>query len=151
MSVLLLCFSISNLTAQVQKPDTKPTIVIVHGAWGGAWAWKGIDAMLREKGYNVIGVLDGVTALTVLQERPDISLLITDVTMPGMNGIELADKARLLNPLLAVVYCSGHYADALIRQYASIGEGSVLHKPYEWRDFFTAVQRSMPRKKIADS
>ncbi|HEY4356528.1 MAG TPA: response regulator [Acidobacteriaceae bacterium] len=105
---------------------------------------------LRDKGYNAMGALDGATALAVLQERPDIGLLITDVTMPGMNGIELAEKARLLNPLLAVVYCSGHYADALLRQYASIGEGSVLHKPYEWKDFFTAVQRSMPRKKIAD-
>ena len=106
---------------------------------------------LRDKGYNVAGALDGATALKVLRERPDISLLVTDVTMPGMNGIELAEKARLLNPCLAVVYCSGHYADALLRQYSSIGEGSVLHKPYEWKDFFSAVQRGMPKaKKIAD-
>lgn len=105
---------------------------------------------LRDKGYNAIGALDGVTALKVLEERPDVGLLITDVTMPGMNGIELAGKARAMNPTLAVVYCSGHYTDALLRQYGSAAKGTVLHKPYEWKDFFAAVQRGMPVKKIAD-
>jgi pimeloyl-ACP methyl ester carboxylesterase len=41
--------------AQTSKPEptAKPTIVIVHGAWGGAWAFKKAEALLREKNYNV--------------------------------------------------------------------------------------------------
>lgn len=51
----LICFAACNITAQGQKPEasTKQTIVIVHGAWGGAWAFKRVEGMLRDKGYNV--------------------------------------------------------------------------------------------------
>ena len=76
MSVLLLCFALSNLTAQTQKPDTsaKPTIVIVHGAWGGAWAFKRVEAMLREKGYNVYRPQLTGLGDRVHLARPDIGL-----------------------------------------------------------------------------
>jgi pimeloyl-ACP methyl ester carboxylesterase len=76
------CFSLFLLTslhtsnAQATKPGsaTKPTIVIVHGAWGGSWAFRKVEALLREKGFNVYR-----PQLTGLGERvhlskPDIGL-----------------------------------------------------------------------------
>jgi pimeloyl-ACP methyl ester carboxylesterase len=68
-AVFLACFAF-HITAQ----SAKPTIVIVHGAWGGAWAFRKVDAELRDKGYNVYR-----PELTGLGERvhlarPDISL-----------------------------------------------------------------------------
>src|SRR4029077_15089980 len=64
------------VTAQVQKPApaAKPTIVIVHGAWGGRWAFRHVDELLRQKGFNVYR-----PQLTGLGERvhlsnPDIGL-----------------------------------------------------------------------------
>lgn len=63
-------------SAQTPKPDpvTKPTIVIVHGAWGGSWAFRRVEALLRDKGFNV-----NRPQLTGLGERvhlsrPDIGL-----------------------------------------------------------------------------
>ena len=55
VSILLSMSALIAVRAQAQKPETpaKPTIVIVHGAWGGAWAFRKVDALLREKGYNV--------------------------------------------------------------------------------------------------
>jgi pimeloyl-ACP methyl ester carboxylesterase len=46
---------LSESRAQTQRTDqsSKPTVVIVHGAWGGAWAFKRVDTLLRAKGYNV--------------------------------------------------------------------------------------------------
>ncbi|MGH9874634.1 MAG: alpha/beta fold hydrolase [Pyrinomonadaceae bacterium] len=75
--VILLCALSAGATkAQTAKPAaaSKPTIVIVHGAWGGSWAWRKVDALLREKGFNVNRV-----QLTGLGERvhlrgPDIGL-----------------------------------------------------------------------------
>lgn len=62
--------------AQTSKPTAtaKPTIVIVHGAWGGSWAFRRVDALLREKGFNVYR-----PQLTGLGERvhlskPDVGL-----------------------------------------------------------------------------
>lgn len=51
-TLLLLSFATGMLIAQEAKP-TKPTYVIVHGAWGGSWAFKEIEALLREKGCDV--------------------------------------------------------------------------------------------------
>jgi pimeloyl-ACP methyl ester carboxylesterase len=53
--VLLSVLSPGNVTPQTQKPlaKQKPTIVIVHGAWGGSWAFKNVEALLRDKGFNV--------------------------------------------------------------------------------------------------
>lgn len=59
-------------TAMAQS--ARPTIVIVHGAWGGAWAFRKVDAELREKGYNVYRPeLTGLGERVHLS-RPDIGL-----------------------------------------------------------------------------
>jgi pimeloyl-ACP methyl ester carboxylesterase len=65
---LLTSFHLSN--AQTAKPGqpAKPTIVIVHGAWGGSWAFRKVDAFLREKGFNVYR-----PQLTGLGERVHLS------------------------------------------------------------------------------
>jgi pimeloyl-ACP methyl ester carboxylesterase len=73
---LFLLTSVHTSNAQTTKPAaaTKPTIVIVHGAWGGSWAFRKVEALLREKGFNVYR-----PQLTGLGERvhlskPDIGL-----------------------------------------------------------------------------
>jgi pimeloyl-ACP methyl ester carboxylesterase len=56
------------------KPPEKPTIVIVHGAWGGAWAFKRVEALLRDKGYNVYRPQLTGLGERVHLARPDIGL-----------------------------------------------------------------------------
>ena len=62
--------------AQAQKTDTptKPTIVIVHGAWGGSWAFRNVEALLREKGFNVYRPQLTGQGERVHLARPDIGL-----------------------------------------------------------------------------
>ena len=50
---VMMTFSAHGSNAQTAQPPAKQTIVIVHGAWGGAWAFKKVDAMLRQKGFDV--------------------------------------------------------------------------------------------------
>ena len=71
---LLTSFHTSNGQTTRPGPVTKPTIVIVHGAWGGSWAFRKVEALLRGKGFNVYR-----PQLTGLGERvhlskPDIGL-----------------------------------------------------------------------------
>ena len=63
-------------SAQTQAPPTKPTIVIVHGAWGGAWAFKRVEAMLRDKGFNVYRPQLTGLGERVHLARPDVGLSV---------------------------------------------------------------------------
>src|SRR6266481_5283770 len=75
-SVILLLAISNGLRAQTAKsnPIPKPTIVIVHGAWGGSWAFRKVDALLREKGFNVYRPQLTGLGERVHLSRPDIGL-----------------------------------------------------------------------------
>jgi pimeloyl-ACP methyl ester carboxylesterase len=73
---VLFAMTISGGSEHTQKPasPTKPTIVIVHGAWGGSWAFRKVDALLREKGFNVYRPQLTGLGERVHLSRPDIGL-----------------------------------------------------------------------------
>ena len=72
--ILLATVFSHSLAGQALAQSTKPTMVIVHGAWGGAWAFRKVDSELREKGYNVYRPeLTGLGERVHLS-RPDIGL-----------------------------------------------------------------------------
>jgi len=68
--------------------------------------------ILRELGYNVLEASNGNVALEILEMRPDIRLLFTDVGLPGgMNGGQLADAARKKRHRLKVLFATGYARD----------------------------------------
>jgi CheY-like chemotaxis protein len=62
---------------------------------------------LRHLGYRVLETSESSTALNILAEHSEIALLLTDVGLPGLNGRQLAEKARRRVPRLNVVYTTG--------------------------------------------
>ena len=62
---------------------------------------------LRDAGYNVITVASGEEALQLFAERP-IPIVITDIRMPGMNGLDLLKHIKILAPETEVILISGH-------------------------------------------
>ena len=83
--------------------------------------------ILQDGGYRVIEAASPSRALDLLEHDPDIALLFTDVVMPGMNGFELARRARVMRPGLRILYTSGYVRDAA----ESDGSERLLRKP--WR------------------
>src|SRR5206468_11573592 len=70
---------------------------------------KMISAILSKKGYSVLEASDGLEALLLSkQHQGPIQLLLTDVTMPGMNGAQLAETLASLRPDTRVLFISGH-------------------------------------------
>ena len=99
------------------------------------------DALIRE---SVVAVLedmcdyvyqggDGVEGLRLLNEHPDISLVVTDIAMPRLDGLAFADAARQLHPDLRVLFVSG-----LQRPPAS---EIFLEKPFPLRALVSAVHQ----------
>jgi CheY-like chemotaxis protein len=83
--------------------------------------------ILQDGGYRVIEATSPRRALDVLEHEPGIELLFTDVIMPGMNGFELARRARALRPGLRILYTSGYVRDGA----QTPGPERMLRKP--WR------------------
>ena len=86
---------------------------------------------LRGRGYRVIESRSGEEAMQLLSDEnfcPD--LLITDVVMPGMNGLELASAAKHLIPDLRALLISGYTDDILSRFLSDAHEFELLEKPY---------------------
>jgi pimeloyl-ACP methyl ester carboxylesterase len=71
--VLIAAGEISGQTAKVETPS-KPTIMIVHGAWGGGWAFKKVESLLRQKGFDVYRPQLTGQGDRVHLARPDIGL-----------------------------------------------------------------------------
>lgn len=108
--------------------------------------------LLRLNGYAVTEAADGVEALQLVssQGRPP-DLLISDVVMPKMGGLELAVELRLLHPQLPVLFISG-YTDNLFLEAEELRHGTrFLSKPFPpqsllgtVRDIFAATGSAAP-------
>jgi CheY-like chemotaxis protein len=67
-----------------------------------------VTMLLEQNGHAVLGALNGVEALMLYSSyRSRIDLVLTDVVMPGMSGVELAQRLRSLNPGLPILLMSG--------------------------------------------
>jgi CheY-like chemotaxis protein len=107
-----------------------------------------VVANLAGLGYRVAAARDGIEALALLRQDPDIRLLFTDVVMPrGMNGRQLAEEALRINPHVAILYTSGYSDDALLRD-GRLGEAvQLLAKPYRRRDLAIKVRLILDRNR----
>jgi PAS domain S-box-containing protein len=85
---------------------------------------------VRHLGYNVLEAHDAADALAILDARPDIRLLFTDVVLPGMNGRELADAARSTRTDLKVVFTSGYARTAIVNLGLLERGVHLLPKPF---------------------
>ena len=94
---------------------------------------------LERVGYQVSAVDRGTAALPLIEaERFD--LLLTDIVMPEMDGIELAQKAAALAPAMRVMFITGFAAVAL-RAGETAPDAKVLSKPFHLRDLVAEVDR----------
>ena len=100
---------------------------------------------LRELGYRVIEAASGGEALGKFDADPAISLLFTDVVMPGMNGRQLADAVRARRPALKVVFTTGYTRNAIVH-HGRLDEGvSLLQKPFTVTQLARKIREGLDR------
>jgi FixJ family two-component response regulator len=69
--------------------------------------------------------------------------LITDVRMPGMDGLELQRRVRMENPALPVVFISAHHDDEIRQRALAQGAIGFLYKPFDAADLLSAIQPAL--------
>ena len=96
---------------------------------------------LERAGYEVMACADGEEAAAVLDQEWD--LLLTDIVMPGMDGIEVARQAAARHPGLRIMFITGFAAVALAATSQAPAGAKVLSKPIHLREIVSEVERMM--------
>ena len=97
---------------------------------------------LERAGYEVRACADGEEALEALPEA-EWDLLLTDIVMPGMDGIEVARQAAALHPDLRIMFITGFAAVALSAGDRAPPGAKVLSKPIHLREIVAEVDRML--------
>jgi two-component system, cell cycle sensor histidine kinase and response regulator CckA len=98
--------------------------------------------ILRQKGFTVLEASDGVEALAALEAYGGpLDLILTDVVMPGVSGVELADRAVQLRPGMPVLFMSG-YTEREVADRGGVRAGTLLlNKPFRAGELVAAVRK----------
>ena len=98
-----------------------------------------LSRALERVGYHVTAV-DRGTAAVPLIESERFDLLLTDIVMPEMDGIELAQKAAAAAPTMRVMFITG-FAGVALKAGKKAPDAKVLSKPFHLRDLVAEVDR----------
>lgn len=99
-----------------------------------------LQRALSRAGYDVTSFANGEEAFERLKQEP-FTLLLTDIVMPRMDGIELARRASELDPELKIMFITGFAAVILNSDVAAAKEARVLSKPFHLKDLVQEVER----------
>ena len=102
-----------------------------------------ITATLQELGYSVAHAASGEEALSLLEQIGPISLLLTDVVMPGMTGRKLGDGAIKKLPDLRILYMTGDTAVSIMQNGQTDAGIEVLNKPFTIDQLARKVRKTM--------
>jgi CheY-like chemotaxis protein len=86
--------------------------------------------VLAELGYKALEAADGPSGLRILQSPQRIDLLITDIGLPGLNGRQVADAARLQRPELKILFMTGYAENAAINNGILSPGMQMITKPF---------------------
>jgi signal transduction histidine kinase len=101
---------------------------------------------LRDLGYTVVHAGNGESALAMLDRHPEVSLLFTDVVMPGGSGRKLAEAALARHPGLKVLYTTGFTRNAVVHNGVLDHGVDFIAKPFTVEQLARKVREILDRK-----
>lgn len=99
--------------------------------------------MLRLEGYDVLEADSATEALRLLESGPDVGLVVTDIVMPGMHGLDLADRVLERAPGARVVLMTGHAAELSSQLDQRTPQLPILLKPFTSDQLLVTVRRAL--------
>ena len=104
--------------------------------------------LLEDFGYTPISFSNGIKALEAFKKNPKgFDLIITDMTMPGMTGNELAAKILNIRPELPIILCSGYSQAMAITNTEKNGIRQVLQKPVDLEEMALMIRQLLDKNK----
>ena len=103
-----------------------------------------VDRTLTQNGFRVMQAADGVSALEMVDRSGPPELVLTDVTMPGIGGAELARRLRERWPALPILFMSGYSAEEVPRHGATGTQEDPIQKPFVLEELVQRVAEALP-------
>jgi len=102
---------------------------------------------LESKGYKILSAQNGRQALDIAEHYPgSVDVLVTDVIMPQIRGLELAKRVTELHPDIRVIFMSGYSEDALMEnRLLSERSMTVIQKPFDPEELAQKIRESLSR------
>ena len=121
-----------------------PTMHIVVGVDDDIRMRESIESLVESAGFASL-LFPSAEEFLKSGKLAEVSCLITDVRMSGMDGIELQRRVRFDRPQLPVIFISGHHDDEIRRQALEGGAFAFMYKPFDPGDLLAAVKRAMSK------
>ncbi len=120
--------------------DGKGTVLVVDDE---EWPQRVVEKIVRGFGYQVALARDGREALAMVDALPDVVLMVLDITMPVLDGIEVLRRLSLAHRYLPVVLMSGHAGPGLEKRLEGVSTPVFLPKPFTRAAFIEAAARAL--------
>ena len=98
---------------------------------------------IRAKEFELVFALSGLEALEKIREQTDIDLVLSDINMPGMDGLTFIAKLREINPLIKTVMVSAYGNLENIRKAMNNGAFDFVTKPIDFQDLEATIKRAI--------
>jgi two-component system, cell cycle sensor histidine kinase and response regulator CckA len=106
-----------------------------------------LQMVLVDKGYKVIAAKDGLKALKIYQEKKnDIALVITDLGLPNITGLEVCQKIKKINPNERMILATGFLDPEMKEEFLKVGIQYFLYKPYDLTKVLKVVREVLDKK-----
>lgn len=105
-----------------------------------------LERALERAGYEVLSFANGKDALERIEQEP-FTLLLTDIVMPLMDGIELARRASEIDPQLKIMFITGFAAVTLNNGVETPKDARVLSKPFHLKDLVREIDNLLETTK----
>ncbi|GIW00228.1 ATP-binding protein [Roseiflexus sp.] len=103
---------------------------------------------LQRAGYDVMATIDPHVAIAALDSGQQFDLLLTDIKMPTMSGLDLAQIAREKDPEIAIIIMTGYASLENLHQSVRRGVADFLSKPFELEQLRLAVDQALRKRAI---
>jgi CheY-like chemotaxis protein len=105
-----------------------------------------LTRLLERSGYRVLPAADGAEAVAIYAARGgEIALVVTDVSMPRMSGMQLVVALRALNPEVRIIANSGRMSRLQADELRALGVVDVIAKPYSREELLATVEAALHR------
>jgi DNA-binding NtrC family response regulator len=121
-----------------------PRVLVVDDEHDMRWLLSGV---LRNQGFEVVAAEDGRAALEqITREPPDVVLL--DIQMPRLSGIQVLEKAKAVDPRMAVVMITAYGDLPSAVQAMQLGAYDYLTKPFDNDNILSTVRRALEKREL---
>jgi len=137
-------FDIDRIIALIEELlHEKVLILVVDDQFGDRETLKGI---LEDKGYKVATAMDGSEAIKMVKEK-HYDIIFLDIKLPDMNGVQVFEEVKQIDPKAAVIMMTGYSMEDLVRKAISDGAYTCIYKPFDMEKVIGLVEEVCRQKK----